>query len=123
MINLRTSLEATLWMTLSLVVASACTGISDLTLTEEEQFGSMEITTVTTGTMLDPDGYTVSIDEGTSEPIGINGMVVLSTLRVGRYDVTLSDVAGNCIISGSNPRLITVTVDNASEVIFDVTCT
>ena len=121
MIIMRTSVKLMLWATLPLVVASACRGPTDASFDQEEQFGSIEIMTTTTGAMVDPNGYTLIIDEGTIRPIGINGEVEFSVL-VGRYQIQLSDVASNCVVAGQNPRLITVTAGNVSQSVFLVEC-
>jgi len=117
-----TSLKLLTCLILSLLVASACDGPSEPTFEEEQSFGSLEITTVTTGTMRDADGYVVSIDEGNSEPIGINQTVTFGPITVRRYDVNLTEVAGNCTVSGSNPRAITVTAGDATPTLFEVVC-
>lgn len=121
-VGMRTSVKLMLWATLPLVVASACRGPTDASFDQEEQVGSIEIMTTTTGAMVDPNGYTVIIDEGAIRPIGINAEVEFSGLRVGRYQIQLSDVASNCVVAGQNPRLTTVTALNVSQVEFLVEC-
>ncbi|HET7240573.1 MAG TPA: hypothetical protein VFI77_05410, partial [Gemmatimonadales bacterium] len=83
--------------------------------------GSIQITTATTGSSLDPDGYTVSIDAGTPQAIGSNATLALDGLAVGTHSLALSGIAGNCHLEGDNPR--TVEVSQApTTVIFDLTC-
>ena len=119
----RVNAKLVLCLTLSLWATSACTSFTDPTLTSEEQFGSMEITVATTGTNQDTDGYTVSIDEGTEQTVGINGTATFSSLPVGHYQVELQGVAATCVVEGLNPRNLQVTVGNTTEDIFVIECT
>src|SRR5213078_4368995 len=60
--------------------------------------GSLTVTTSTTGSDLDPDGYTVTLDGGaTSQPIATNGSVSF-TGPAGDHTVALSGMAGNCTV-------------------------
>ncbi|MGH2375579.1 MAG: Ig-like domain-containing protein [bacterium] len=80
--------------------------------------GSVRVTTATTGADLDPDGYSVGVDQ----PIGINDSLTITGLSVGQRLVELGDVAPNCAVSGVNPQTVTVVSDDTAEVAFAVTC-
>jgi Tol biopolymer transport system component len=83
--------------------------------------GTIQVTTATTGSPVDPDGYTVSVDAGTPQAIGSNAALAFEGLPVGTHSVALSGIAGNCHLDGDNPR--TVEVSQASTpVSFDLTC-
>ena len=83
--------------------------------------GSIQVTAATTGSSLDPDGYTVSVDAGTPQAIGSNATLAFEELSVGTHSVALSGIAGNCHLDGDNPR--TVEVSQASTAVtFDLTC-
>jgi Tol biopolymer transport system component len=83
--------------------------------------GSIQVTTATTGSSLDPDGYTVSVDGGTPQVIGSNATLALEGLAVGTRSLALSGIAGNCHLDGDNPR--TVEVSQASTTVtFELTC-
>ena len=115
------SVKLMLCAILPLVATPACTGpATPPTFTLEEDFGSMEITTLTTGTNLDADGYTLMIDEARSQPIAINETVALSNLVVGRYVPELTDVAPNCLVVA--PGSITVSANGLTPGLFTVTC-
>ena len=58
---------------------------------------ALPISTTTGGTP-DPDGYTVSVSGGGSQPIGNNGSVTFSGLTAGSHTVTLSGIASNCTV-------------------------
>jgi len=82
--------------------------------------GSLTVTTSTTGTNPDPDGYTVTVS-GTSRSVPPNGNVTL-TVPAGDQQVTLLGVAGNCTVSGANPRTVTVPDGGTTSTTFDVSC-
>ena len=82
---------------------------------------SIEVTTVTTGSSPDPDGYTVTVDVGTPQAIASNATLALEGLAVGTHSVALSGIAGNCHLDGDNPRTVEV-VQGSTTVTFDLTC-
>jgi Tol biopolymer transport system component len=81
---------------------------------------SIEVTTVTTGSSPDPDGYTVTVDVGTPQAIASNATLALEGLAVGTHSIALSGIAGNCHLDGDNPR--TVEVQGRTTVTFVLTC-
>ncbi len=106
---------------LPLVAASGCTERGDITLELESSVGAIEITVFTNGANLDPDGYIVMIDEGRSEAIEINASLVIGALLVNRYDINLTNVAGNCSVD-VNPLIFTIIADVTIDGVFEVTC-
>ena len=85
--------------------------------------GSLTVTTSTTGSNLDPDGYTVTVDGTTSQPIGINGSVTFPGLAPGNHNVALSGVAANCTVSGGSSQTVTVPSGGTVTAAFSVSCT
>ncbi len=83
--------------------------------------GSIQVTTVTTGSSPDPDGYTLSVDAGTSQAIGSNATLALEGLAVGTHSVALSGIAGNCHLDGDNPRTVEI-AQGSTTVTFNLTC-
>jgi len=92
--------------------------------------GSLHITTATSGVDLDPDGYGVCVDPsvgyyGTScvnfQSIAVNGPVTI-VVTAGDHRVLLQGIAGNCAVSGDNPKGVTVSAGNTIEVAFSLTC-
>jgi Tol biopolymer transport system component len=83
--------------------------------------GSIQVTTATTGSSLDPDGYTVSVDAGTPQAIGPNATLAFEGLAVGTHSVALAGIAGNCHLDGDNPRTVEVP-QGSTTVTFEVTC-
>lgn len=85
--------------------------------------GSMVVTTTTSGEVaLAGDGYTVTVEGEGDAIVTPNGSVSFTSLAAGDYQVTLSDVAADCVVSGSNPRTVTVTSGAAAATTFVVAC-
>lgn len=84
--------------------------------------GSLTVTIGTTGTDLDPDGYSVSVDSGAGQAVAVNGAVTVSGLSAGGHSVTLAGVTTNCTVGGANPRAVTVAAGAPTSVVFDVAC-
>lgn len=84
--------------------------------------GSIRIVTSTTGTLLDPDGYLVALDDGAPQPIGVAASITVADVATGAHTVTLSEVAANCTVEGDNPQPVTVATGATAEVSFAVTC-
>src|SRR5207237_3395148 len=70
--------------------------------------GNLTVTNSTTGQDLDPDGYTVTVDGGQSRSLGVNTSTTYPGLTATSHTVELTGVAGNCTVSGQNPRTVTV---------------
>jgi len=83
--------------------------------------GGLFISTNTTGVDLPANGYTVTVD-GASQPIATNGTVTITDLASGTHSVTLSGVAANCAVSGSNPQTVTVRSGATVPAPFSVSC-
>src|SRR5205807_8780425 len=70
--------------------------------------GNLTVTASTTGSNLDPDGYTATVDGGASQSVGTNGSVTFTGLSAGSHSVALSGVAANCSVNGATPQTATV---------------
>ena len=84
--------------------------------------GDLTVSTTTTGSDLDPDGYTVTVDGNRSQAIATNGSVTFSGLSAGDHTVALSGVAGNCSVSGANPQTVSVPAGGTASTTFSVSC-
>ncbi len=84
--------------------------------------GALEVTTVTVGDTLDPDGYTVTLDDATTEAIAINGIVTFLALEPGSHNVELDGVAKNCSVNGDNRQTLTITAGETTPVSFGISC-
>ena len=107
--------------TQSVTVAAGATSELAFQVTCALPAGSIQVTTTTTGSSLDPDGYTVSVDAGAPQAIGSNATLALEGLAVGTHSVGLSGIAGNCHLDGDNPRTVEIP-QGSTTVTFDLTC-
>src|SRR5213594_2267247 len=83
---------------------------------------TLAVSTSTSGSNLDPDGYTVTVDGGTSQSIGTNGVATFIGLAAGDHQVLLSGVARNCTVSGANPRTVSLIAGLLGATGFSVSC-
>src|SRR5690242_5023391 len=84
--------------------------------------GALTVTTATTGSAPDPDGYTVTVDQGTPQAIGSNATLTVTSLAPGNHTVGLSGLAANCTVAGDNPSTVAVTAGATATVTFTVAC-
>src|SRR5205085_9233599 len=84
--------------------------------------GTLTITTGTSGSELDPDGYTVTVDGSPGQPLGINASISIANLAAGTHSVELTGVAPNCSVTGDNPRTVTISAGATTATTFAVSC-
>src|SRR5437773_297419 len=88
--------------------------------------GSIQVTTATAGMDLDPDGYTVLLDNGQQRPLGDNGTTVIEGVSARDHSVILFGAVGNCALAGNNPRTVHVTTGGSTRdtvrTTFQLTC-
>jgi TolB protein len=84
--------------------------------------GDLRVTTATTGSDLDPDGYTLSVDAASPLPIPINGTLLFERLTPGNHSAALGGLAPNCAVNGANPRSVDVVAGTTVDVVFAVAC-
>lgn len=82
--------------------------------------GVLEVRFTTTGTNLDPNGYTVAID-GTARASGVTESVRLRLLE-DSYVLEIRDIAANCKLGGNNPREVEIERMVTTVVELTVTC-
>jgi hypothetical protein len=103
-------------------VPAGGTGSTTIAVSCAGETGNLEVTTATTGTNLDPDGYLLSVDGGQSTAIGLNETLTFQDLAAGNHSVLLDDVAANCSVSGDNPRTVNVPAGGTGSTSFAVSC-
>lgn len=106
----------------TVTVTAGQTTAAAFTVTCSSTSGSMAISAATSGEDQDDDGYEIVIDGGAPSAIGINGSMTAGGLAPGDYSVELQGEAFNCVVDGGNPRTVTVTAGQETQVTFDVTC-
>src|SRR5207302_1373987 len=83
--------------------------------------GDLTVTARSEERRVDPDGYTVTVDGGQSRTIGVNASTTYSGLTAASHTVALTGVAGNCTVSGQNPRTVSVPTSGTTTT-FTITC-
>jgi hypothetical protein len=104
-------------------VSYATTTAVSFVVTCNASTGAVQVTTTTSGTDLDPDGYSAIVDGAGGPVVATNGTVTISGLSPGAHSITLTAVAPNCTVTPPNPRAVTVTVGATTPVAFDISCT
>lgn len=99
-----------------LVFLSGCGGG-----TEPDGTTGLRVTVTTTGSELDPDGYSILLDGGPGGSVAVNGNAVLSA-SAGQHTLALAGLAGNCSVTGDQTRTESVTAGELTQVPFAVTC-
>ena len=84
--------------------------------------GGLQVTAATTGPSPDADGYALTVDGTDQGTIGANGTLPLDGLTPGEHSIGLGAVAGNCLVQGENPRIVSVASGTTLDVAFAVTC-
>jgi Tol biopolymer transport system component len=84
--------------------------------------GSIQIEIATTGSAVDPDGYTLEVDAGPALAVGVSTTLQSANLTQGNHSVRLSGLAPNCSVSGDNPRTVAVAQGEAIVVRFSIDC-
>src|SRR5438046_9900966 len=84
--------------------------------------GNLTVSASTSGSSLDPDGYTVTVDGGSPQPLAINGSVSYTNLTAGNHTVAISGVASTCTVSGSSSRTVNVPTGGTATTTFTGTC-
>src|SRR5207249_9363076 len=85
--------------------------------------GNIAVKAATTGSSLDANGYTVTVDViAQSKSIPTNGSVTFSGVVPSVATVSISGVASNCTVSGGNLRVVTVPVGGTVSTTFSISC-
>jgi hypothetical protein len=103
-------------------VVAGSTATVEFSVTCRPQGGRLEVTTATSGTDRDPDGYELIVDGAPSQPVGDGATVSLDALPSGPHTLTLAGVAENCRVAGENPRTVTLDPGASASTDFAVAC-
>jgi dipeptidyl aminopeptidase/acylaminoacyl peptidase len=86
------------------------------------QAPAIRVSAATTGEELDPNGYQVAVDGGSTQLLSINGSLQMGDLTPGEHEVALLDVADNCVVAGNNPVRVASVNGSTTDVDFTVSC-
>src|SRR2546423_2879315 len=106
-----------------LVIAGACNDAQSRkprALLGLPDVGTIAVTVTTSGST-GPGGYTGSAD-GSSQPVGANGLATFIGLPPGSHTVRLSGVPANCSVGGDNPRSVSLIAGLVAATTFSVSC-
>lgn len=110
---------------ISIALASILSsGCSDLPGVGGSAKGAIQINASVSGESidLDPDGFTVSVDDGGALRLPATGLAV-KDLVAGTHSVKIGGIAPNCSVNGSNPRTVEVAANDAAMAVsFAVEC-
>ncbi len=82
----------------------------------------MIVTTSTSGEDVPANGYTVTLDGGTSQTIPTSGQFTFTQLQPGNHEVALSGLPTNCNVTSPNPVTVTVVAGETATTMFTVLC-
>jgi hypothetical protein len=85
-------------------------------------FGSINITTATSGPEPDTDGYTLIMEGAEGQPIANNGTLTIENLVPRTYRVELAGVPSNCAVRQGALQAVSVEAGGTVEVSFEVAC-
>jgi dipeptidyl aminopeptidase/acylaminoacyl peptidase len=110
-----------------ILLGAACSENSDPTAPAPTtpsgpETGTLRITTSTTGSATDPDGYFVAIDGAAEREIGVDGALTMQGVAAGSRVLLLSGLSPNCRLDGPNPRQVTVPAGGLASIEFEVGC-
>ncbi|PYP75363.1 MAG: hypothetical protein DMD25_13140 [Gemmatimonadetes bacterium] len=107
----------------TVAVTDGATAVTAFVVTCTALTGSITVTTATTGSSL-PSTYTVTLDGGSSRTIPAdNGSTTYDGLSTTNHTVALTDVPGNCTVTGGASKTVPVTAGQTATAAFKITCT
>jgi hypothetical protein len=111
--------------TVSVVVANRSLSDASFEVACRAATGAIQVTVVTTGVDLDPNGYMVfAADRQLSAPI--NGVRTFDLVPAGSHTVRLGELAPNCRVPGGEERTVELTAGgmtrDTARVTFDAVC-
>jgi hypothetical protein len=118
------ALVAATFLGLAAVVTLGCGDSTGPIAPAPPPTGAIEVTVSTeSGSVdVDPDGYTLSVDGGPSQAVGVNATVTIGALSTSTHLLRLDGLAANCSVSGTNPRWVDVIADQRASLSFSVSC-
>jgi TolB protein len=106
---------------LTLLVWTAA-GCADAGLDPGVETGALRVSASTSGSLADPDGYALSVDEGAPVPIGSGETITIGDLVPGNHTLALSGVDEHCTLNGPNPLSVTLSEGDTLTVLLSVAC-
>lgn len=83
--------------------------------------GTLQVAASTTGRVLDPDGYTITVEDVGAQAIGLDAAVDFA-LTPGTYAIALTGQAANCVPRGQPEAVASVVFGQTRTVTFELVC-
>ena len=71
----------------------------------------------------DPDGYTLTLDGGPAQTIGVSATYTFVAVSTGDHSVELGGLASPCVLGSPNPQTATVSPGGTATLSFSIDCT
>jgi hypothetical protein len=84
--------------------------------------GDLTVATSTSGENVPTNGYTVTLDGGTSQTIPTSGQITFTQLQPSNHQVALSGLPTNCQMTSANPVTVTVIAGQTATTTFTIRC-
>ena len=81
----------------------------------------VQLTVLTTGIDIDPDGYRIVVDTGPPALVGVNSVQTVTYLSAGVHSVSLNGLTGNCSVA-DDEQSVTLAAGTVAPVTFNVAC-
>lgn len=104
------------------IVTADAVAVVRFTVDCHAEAGALELSTVTAGIDLDPDGYIAIVDDDDLHPIGPNDAIVIGGLSIGDHTVRLSGVVEHCTVADPETVEFTVTADETTGLTVTIEC-
>ena len=99
---------------------AACSSVDDTGSGGGE--AGIRLSTKTTGTQPDDNGYTIMVDSTAHGTIGSNDSVTVTDVQAGDHTVELSQIQFNCATLGAFTRPVTLSAGSGAAVDYSVQC-
>lgn len=106
--------------TLSVIAGQTVKDTFAITCTATQ--GNLAVTTTTTGSSPDPDGYTLSLDGGPPQTVGISATYTFVAVSTGDHSIELGGLASPCVLGSPNPQTATVPPGGTATLSFSIDC-
>jgi hypothetical protein len=86
----------------------------------EQTTGTIQVSVSTSGPAVDPDGYTIQLDDARSRPVAAQEHLVLGDVPAGRHTLALHGIARGC--DPLSPRSVDLAAGETARVSLEVRC-
>jgi hypothetical protein len=90
--------------------------------TTDRETGTLMVKPLTKGVNVDPDGYTIYLDDSESRSVPPTGTAVFEGVTAGEHEVRIDGIAENCLLWGKPTRKADVPAGGLDVIRFNLTC-